>query len=436
MRVISSRAIDNALISTILGSQELPASLTSHNYSEKPISLQRPAILEKKQPGAKARKPITAKPKFSGFIVALVGFCFVNVCALAVVNHQAKQFGSNGLNQQRRMFGRVGSWWLARAYLQQEPPPTIFIFGSSQMGGLQCADARVTGRNIDFTLDHESFALEQELAKRLHTKVTVFNGAIPGAMISDHIVISRALFSAGTKPKIAIIGFSPRDFIDNTCPSPTSTESFMFFSKFADLNRQLPLFFSNGLEQLQWQLSQCLPLRNNVQSLLSGDQSTAQHIARKPTTAQSAMMYKPFEPIEPGQCTIGTNPPKIFVDNISDYSNRYKNCFNGSLKQQLQCFRVFCSQMKSNNVQVIAVGMPLLPPNRNLLPPSFWHYFLSQVQTISSETGAKWINFTDDPSFKPDDYFDTVHLNTQGGLKFASKLADTIAQDRALPSLP
>ncbi len=394
--------------------------------------MQSGATLEKQPSASPVPSGAGANRQISGFVIALLAFSFINICTLNLTKSQPKHFNLSSLNQQRRMFGRVGSWWLARAYLQQNPAPTVFIFGSSQMGGLQCADARVLGRNIDFTLDHQSVALERELDQRLNSKVTVFNGAIPGAMISDHVVISKALFTKQSKPKLAIIGFSPRDFIDNTCPSPISTESFMFFSKFAPLDDQLASFFSNGIDQLQWQISQSLPLRNNLQALLSNGASPAPGIIRKPTTAQSAMMYKPFEPIEPGQCTIGPNPPKIFVDNTSDYSNRYKNCMNGNLKQQLNFFQMFCSQMKANNIQVVAVGMPLLPSNRALLPTWFWNYFFSQIKDIANKTGAHWINLCDSPAFQIDDYFDTVHLNTQGGLKFAGMLSDRLITESSL----
>jgi hypothetical protein len=390
------------------------------------------AILEK-QPSANPIPPQAAeRQRTSGFIVALLAFCFVNLSMFSLVNRQPKHFDLSSLNQQRRMFGRVGSWWLAKAYLQQEPPPTVFIFGSSQMGGLHCADARVLGRNIDFVLDHQSVTLEQELAKRLHGKVTVFNGAIPGAMISDQVVISKAFFTKQSKPKVVIIGFSPRDFIDNTCPSPTSTEAFMFFSKFADLGKELPLFFSNWIDQTQWQISQSLPLRNNMQALLSNGSTSAVHTMRKATTAQQAMMYKPFEPMEPGQCTIGPHPAKIFVDNSEDYSHRYRNCLNGTLKQQLEFFQIFCSQMKENNIQVVAVGMPLLSINRALLPTFFWSYFFSEIKGITNATGAHWINFSDSPAFQRDDYFDTVHLNTEGGLKFARMLSDSMMAEPSL----
>lgn len=392
-----------------------------------------PGSILEKQPSSRSSAGWKGeKHKVSGFIVALLAFCSVNVCMVKLTHRQAKHFDLSSLNQQQRMFGRVGSWWLARDYLRQNPPPSVFIFGSSQMGGLQCADARVLGRNVDFTLDHESVTLEQELSKRLNSKITVFNGAIPGAMISDHVVISRSLFTEQAKPKLAIIGFSPRDFIDNTCPSATSTEAFMFFSKFADLDNHLPLFFPSCVDQMQWQISQCLPLRNNVQASLSTGTNGSARIVRKPATVQSAMMYKPFEAIEPGQCTIGPNPPKIFVDNTSDYSNRYKNYLNGSLKQQLQFFQIFCSQMKANGIQVVAVSMPVLPTNRALLPTWFWIYFSSQIQSIADKTGAYCINFSDNPSFQIDDYFDSVHLNTEGGLKFASMLANKIV---SLPSL-
>ncbi len=70
-------------------------------------------------------------------------------------------------------------------------------------------------------------------------------------MISDQLIISRALFSKKYSPKVAVISFSPRDFIDNAHLAITSTEPFSFFSKYTDLGLDLDLFYPESKSKLR-----------------------------------------------------------------------------------------------------------------------------------------------------------------------------------------
>ena len=112
--------------------------------------------------------------------------------------------------------GKPSSWWLARSYMTAPHQPEVVICGSSQIGGLQAADARVLNRPIDFVSNHHCDVLERDLVGRLGINPYVFISALPGAMISDHFAIARSLFGAHGKPALLVLTVSPRDFIDNT----------------------------------------------------------------------------------------------------------------------------------------------------------------------------------------------------------------------------
>jgi hypothetical protein len=123
----------------------------------------------------------------------------------------------------------LASWWLAKAYFAEPKPPDIVILGDSQLGPIIGADTYVDHRPIDIVGNRRSHLLENDFRMLLNKQWRVFIGALPEAMISDELVISRALFSTKYKPKLVAITFSPKNFIDNCFPSPTSTEPFAVF---------------------------------------------------------------------------------------------------------------------------------------------------------------------------------------------------------------
>ena len=57
-----------------------------------------------------------------------------------------------------------------------------------------------------------------------------FNWAISGQHPSDAYFISKAMFTANSKPKLLIYGLAPRDLMNNSLPSPASTETVRLFS--------------------------------------------------------------------------------------------------------------------------------------------------------------------------------------------------------------
>ena len=203
-----------------------------------------------------------------------------------------------------RIVGKIGSWWLAKAYYAEATPPDIVVLGSSQLGALQGADAYVFDRRVDITGDHRSYVLEGDLRGFLNKRFRVLVGGLPGMMISDQLVISRALFSKQFKPQLVAICFSPRDFIDNTCSSPVRTEPFMFFARYAHLE-SLGDLFQQGFNP--YDLIAILPLRS--QSILLRTETYNGNSDK----VLSLPVANPFERINPGEIIIGSGTGYFFT---------------------------------------------------------------------------------------------------------------------------
>lgn len=366
----------------------------------------------------------------SAFLIALALFATANVALwLAGTAKPRPLTRQQFADPSAFSTGKPGCWWMAKAYLEQDRAPDVVVFGSSQMGGVQAADANTLRRTIDFALDHQAITIEQDLDRKLGTHVRAVWCAQPGAMASDHYMISRALFAPPLKPRLVIVGLSPRDFIDNTLPSPGATEPYRFFSQFVDPGKLKEIAFDNLWDRLNWFLSRQIPLRIIAQAnetdagaANAGHKAAGTHQLLNVISTASGN-------IKPGQCIVAPDMPPIFVDNTAEYSKRYRNTSPPAYKQQLAFFNAFANSMDSSGIKLLAVGMPLLPANRNLLPENFWLAFRSEIGGICLRNRAVWVDFSDSQKFDRSDFVDTVHLNARGGSKLAELISQCVAQN-------
>ncbi len=293
------------------------------------------------------------------------------------------------------------------------------VLGSSQLGALQGADAYVLDRRIDITGDHRSYVLEGDLLGFLNKRWRVLVGGLPGMMISDQLVIGKALFSKEYKPKLVAICFSPRDFIDDTCSSPIRTEPYVFFSKYAHLESD-KTFFPTEFDASHAQL--ILPLRDCFRELCP--ETYTINAARN----QLLGMASPFERIRPGEIVITSGSGYFRCNNNHQYKRRYEKPFSPRLKLNLRCLDALLSYLAQNDIKAVAFGLPLSTEHKKLLPKIFWDFYNQQISKICRKNGADWIDINSEvKGFGDEEFIDGVHLNLIGGHRLASTLALYIA---------
>jgi hypothetical protein len=355
----------------------------------------------------------------STFLLAAACFVVLNLgLGLANISREyaldASQFEENWIATK---CGKLGVWWLAKSYLEQKQAPSIVVFGSSQMGGLQAADAVCAGRPLDFVRDHRTLSLERELKQNHLPGLTCFMAALPGAMISDHFIISRAFFNDSLKPKVVVVGMSPRDFIDSTLPAAYATEPYALLDRFANLGGKEMLYRQDMLSQAEYALTVGMPLRRLCQS------------AEVPEFIGCASTYKP------GDRIVKPDMGEFFVDNTREYLARYTEPKPQRLTQQFLFFNEFLQSMQKAHIGVLAACMPLMESNRRLLRPEFWNTFRAQASNQCRQYGAHWVDLSEDPTFGRADFVDTVHMNCHGGVKLARLLARELTSDPQLACL-
>jgi len=327
--------------------------------------------------------------------------------------------------------GRVASWWFSHDYLNKTSAPDVLLFGSSQLGGLQAADAKLLRTPQDYVLDHKCVSVENNL-KQHNLHANCFSIGIVGSMISDQYMISRVLLSPENSPKLMVVTVSPRDFIDGYLASVTSTEAFRWFSPYLSNTVIGDDFLSDPIEKVCWFTTSGLPIRKAFRhthreidcaepTFENGEWRRFEQDPLLNTTSES------LTNLRPGQCIVSPDMPEFFVDNSGDYKKRYCKPSGPMYLHQITCFNKMLADAKTRGIKVLVVGMPLDCTNSALLPNSFWNDYRKRLQTACISTGASFIDLSHDSEFGRGDFVDGVHLSARGGWKVAQRIAKTIA---------
>lgn len=373
---------------------------------------------------------ISKKPV--AFFVALVLFAAVNLFVLTI-----SQVYQPDIKQSVFSYSETDShvkpwtWWLARKWLEQDKAPDVVLFGSSQMGSaIVASDAKHLLEVVDALTHRRVVTLESELAARMPREVSVFSLASPGAMCSDAFMASSALFRQDFKPKVVVIGISPRDFMDNTMPYPAATEPFKFYSHYVNPGDLTSQCYNGPMAWLQFAASglPCKKLGEHLQARLAS--STANDAPANQTSPLAAVLGA-GEAV-PGKWLVPARMPPMWIDNTKEYKRRFKSPNPPVYAAEKAFFNRFLAKMESDGIQVLVVGMPSMTVNRELLPESFWSEFRATVGTMCHLHNAQWLDLTADPRFVKSDYLDTVHLNAFGGKKLFVAIASYMKQDAGI----
>lgn len=366
------------------------------------------------------------------FVQALAIYCLLNF-VLACVYCPGRHCVTDEFRPEElkpvvsRALRKPWSWWLARGFLMN-PGADVVVFGSSQMGSAQAtADAKYLNRWVDVITHRRISYLEHELSVRNAEgkPALVVSLAMPGAVISDEWLMTAALFTQSTKPRTVVITVAPRDFIDDTLPSPTSTDQFKFFSPFSDLGKLEADAYDDPWLRLDATLRQ-LPGRvagTRLQESLKPDKPATTAKAADVLQAVTAVATDP----SPEQWVVPPQMPDTWTDNTMEYKHRFRGPNMAHYRHQMAFFTDWLERLRREHIKTIIVAMPSMEMNRALLPQSFWTKFRSDLQGQCRLNKCAWLDLSDSAEFQKSDYLDTVHLNARGAEKLMPALAKQIA---------
>lgn len=396
-------------------------------------------------------------------LVALLSFAVLNVVLAASVSKQENKLTDKivqSSNNEKRQEGNW-IWWITRNYLVDGKNADLVYMGSSQMGAaLYASEAAYLKHPVDTVTQRRSTLTEKLLHDKIGADTTAFNVSMGGAMVSDQYMISKTLFNSDHKPKMVVIGVNPRDFIDNSMPSASATDSFKYLSPYVDLGSLSTNAFPDLIGWMDWQINNALPTKVTGEQLkaclpeivikalpaqparvVSEDgsvaaegQSTKKAAGDKGNSDVLKAIYGNQGEVRPDEWLVVPCSWGAFKDNTKEYEVRYKDPNPAIYPNQKKFFEAYLANLQRENIKVLVVGMPSLWPNRALLPDKFWVDFRQYLSRTSTEYGAEFVDAFADPKFDSRVYLDTVHLNSAGGERLVSIVTDAIAKSDKLAS--
>jgi hypothetical protein len=337
-------------------------------------------------------------------------------------------------------------WWRTRSFLKHEKSPDVVLLGSSlMMIPVSLLDADYLNKDLDAVYHDHSVYLENALSCSTSAP-SCFNFAIPGGMISDDYMISRALLHDKHRPKVIVLGLTLRDFIESHVTCAAVTPSFKYFKHFFDIDDiaelsmpefwqrldywQSKLVFMVG-ERLDLQLAFAQKVQLICETLL-GAAATAKSPAIEPTTLSANIAHNLKTEAEPGDFMLRANQIYPYEDNSNEYKKRFSNPSQKLFNAEASFLHKFLEEAREQNVKVLLVNMPLTRSNMALMPPGLYSKYCAIAQSEAKQQNADFLDLNTGTRFGVTDFRDTAHMNSSGGRKLLDAVAASIEHDPEL----
>ncbi|MBA4074308.1 MAG: hypothetical protein C0508_04640 [Cyanobacteria bacterium PR.023] len=314
----------------------------------------------------------------------------------------------------------------------KDTPNTVLMLGSSLgIFPAALADFKEFGEpkpGADKFLHYSSYRyLDKLLSTDSGSPVKTLNLSNQGGMTSEDLLLLKGAFKAGINPKLVILLTGPRDFLDHQ--TNKIGESKLSKALLVRISDSLWNFSDTATANLETLASRFLPLflqRDAVTKFLTtGLKKTIAFVWNKPYRDKPVSTGGSLESIkdEPGS-------PEMMNFYTANYKIRYLpidwqrwKLESDALGQIVQ----FCQQRK---VPLLIVAMPLTLSNRDLLPADFigkHQSMLAQLLNNNKDSAVLLDLFASD-QFDIEDYMDTVHLRSCGGMKLAKMIQAKLAK--------
>lgn len=341
-------------------------------------------------------------------------------------------------------------WWATKELAQQKQAPDVVLMGSSfMMHPLALRDADYLKKDFDYVHHHYSTYLEDLLKQNLGVqKAQCFNFAMPGGMISDHYMITRALLSGDKKPRVIVIGCGLRDFMDKHVSCPAATRPFKYLQRYTEIDdlvgiampqiwQQIDYWQGKGIylwgKKLDFQVVACDWTRKFFNPAIE------KFCVKSPLNDIDMTRNAPSNmrmEAEEGLYIVKSNPPYKFDDNTREYQSRYGNGNDKLMENQKLWLDKLLQLAHEQNTKVLLVNMPQTQMNMQLMPPGSYDKFRAAIQEASQKWNVQLVDLNGGTGFgdKFDklDFSDTAHMNGMGGKKLIDAINVAICRDKRL----
>lgn len=336
-------------------------------------------------------------------------------------------------------------WWRTKSYLAEPKAPDVVLMGSSLlMIPTSLVEADFLNRNIDAVKHPHSKFLERRLEEAgVAGKVSCFNFALPGAMVSDQYLASHSLFVGKHVPKVMVLGLTLRDFIDSGVDSPTSTPTYQFFRHFektndvkdllaispqasaeafynnvnylADKRLELQAYFAKPISKAGENALSNIPVNQNFDAMKTQEKGDG-NILGNSTVTEGTFILPPHKVLP-------------WKDNTREYKKRFA-CANEKLfVNQLAFLDKLLDDAKAKHIKVVVANMPLTDKNMALMPKGMYEKYLTEINNRAHRGDLSLIDLNSQWVFDHSDFQDTAHMNGAGGAKFMDLLAKSLSMN-------
>jgi hypothetical protein len=284
--------------------------------------------------------------------------------------------------------------------------------------------------------------LEQLLRSHSQQAVTVTNAAVAGSLVSDQYLIAKKYLASGKRPKLFLITIAPRDFLDNERKEVdrTATKSvladFVLPNEFAAMLMSDPanalsksgalvhtaLNGSSGWYKYRADLQQ---LVSGVTARVTGHPVSLIHVAEHANKPVQGEWWPKAKELADAPSTGVRKPKPNTLADLPAYRKMYLPVNQELFQQQRTAFGNLLHLLRSENIPVLVVNMPLTKENLAILPDTVLNQYQTFVRSTCQAYGAQlWqpeLNLT------RTDFSDSAHLNSSGGKKFFAALDSHIA---------
>lgn len=316
------------------------------------------------------------------------------------------------------------------AFFDSNNRPQLLVLGSSlPMEAIARYDAEYTGsfdeKNLDAVRKYTGASyLEHLIAEKNGTSMTAFNLTCVACMASDAELILRRVVEAGRAPQIVIFGIGPRDFIDNIVPAVGKTPVCRLLTNRITLpeiiTQARPLDETRDL--LMGQLVYLYKVRGDYKTMLTGWAcDLLSHPADLYESNQLAKIEKQQTQTELPQTALkSSSKPAMkrsqFAD-LPEWKERYLPANFERFEKEKTSFENMLATCKKNGIRMIVVNMPLTSENKKLIPDKLYARYKNEVCKLPAKFGDELIDLDSNKAFKLSDFYDSAHVNSQGGKK-------------------
>jgi hypothetical protein len=348
---------------------------------------------------------------------------------------------------------------------QGQAPQTVLFGSSLMMIPTTCAEADYKKTLIDPVVDPYSSRLASLLSSPENKTQRAFNYALPGAMVSDHYFIERALFNQRRKPERVVLGVTLRDFIDCGVDTPTATPAYMHYRNYLSeealdevLQKNLNLWQKRNYLAERYlylwgrhneiQKLANKPLQATYDNLVSrfgidnkgtkGTEGSKALASDKDSTTSGEETQKggdkvdaimAAQEVKPGNFVILPEMKLPWQDNTREYKKRFAHKNEAVFKSEQAFLDDLLAYNSSLGIETIIVNMPLTESNMKLMPKGSYDKYKAMLVALKNR-GVSVLDLNDS-SFDLSCFRDTVHMNGRGGAKLLAAIASHINTNQA-----